>query len=223
MLIDKTYFKGQLLIANLNEPDPDNITLSDLDDIIEQSEEEVLSFAFGVKMWLDFKKQYTKDPNNIPQNYKDILFGKHYTKTSNGQEVDLYWKGLTPLDRKESLLANYIYVVHQTENITQTTAFGQTKVDNKIGIQVPITSKITRIYNEFLELLQGGVRSDSAGYTHEGNPYWVVGNGGIDYFGIYHRKGFVSLMQFLYDNQKDYPLLDTNYKKIGVFHNEFGI
>ena len=53
MLIDKTYFKGDLLIPNLNEPNPDeNTTAVNLDELIDKVEEEVLSFSFGVKMWL---------------------------------------------------------------------------------------------------------------------------------------------------------------------------
>lgn len=223
MLIDKTFFHGQLFIANIDEPDPDNLTYTDLNRLIEKSEEEVLSFAFGVKMWLDFKHKYKQDSQNLPQNYKDILKGKEYIKVINGHPQAFYWKGLVQEEEKVSLLAHYVYVVHQKENVTQTTVFGQTKIDNKIGIQVPVSSKVTRIHNEYIEMLHGGVRSDRTGFTHEGNPYWNIGNGGLDYYGINYRSGFVSLVQFLMDNSKDYPLLDTNFRKFGTLENEFGI
>ena len=111
---------------------------------------------------------------------------------------------------------------YQNNNVTQTTAFGQTKVDNKIGVQVPITPKVTRIHNEFLEMLHGGIRTDRSGLTYEGNPYWDLGRG-IDYFGIYNRSGFVSLMRFLLDNARDYPLLEVNYSKFGTLQNDFGL
>jgi len=222
MLIDETFFKGNLYIANVDEPDPDNLLYTDLKSFIERSEEEVLSFAFGVKMWLDFKERYKADPENLPENYKAILNGKHYTKIYNGEPKDLYWKGLVQREEKESLLAYHVYVSYQNNNVTQTTAFGQTKVDNKIGVQVPITPKVTRIHNEFLEMLHGGIRTDRSGLTYEGNPYWDLGRG-IDYFGIYNRSGFVSLMQFLLDNAQDYPLLEFNYSKFGTLQNDFGL
>lgn len=222
MLIDETFFTGNLYIANTQEPNPDNLFFSDIKSIIKKSEEEVLSFAFGVKMWLDFKESYQKGKEHLPQNYKDILNGKTYTKIINGKESECFWKGLVQEDEKKSLLANYAYTIYQKENVTQSTAFGQVKVDGKLGNVASATPKITSAYNEFIEMLYGNVRSGSSGYTYEGNPYWVI-NRSIDYCGVFNRSGFVSLMQFLLDNAEHYPLLNTNFERFGTIQNEFGL
>lgn len=223
MLIDETYFTGQLYIANVEEPDPDSLNYTNLKGLIERCEEQVLSFSFGVEMWMDFKEKYQQDPTALPQAYKDILEGKTYEKTINGTTQKCFWKGLLDKDKKTSLLAYYTYVVYQKDNVTQTTAFGQVKVDGKIGTQVPISSKVTKVYNEFLEMLHGGIMTGADGFTHEGNPYWNLNRGGIDYHGIFPRSGFVSLMQFLLDNAEEYPLLDKRYRMFDTFQNEFGI
>jgi hypothetical protein len=224
MLIDKTYFKGDLLIPNLNEPNPDeNTTAVNLDELINQVEEDVLSFSFGVKMWLDFKAKYEEDSTNLPQNYKDLLHGKTYTSEVNGREETLVWKGLIQETKKESLLAYIVYVVYNLHNVTQTTAFGQTMIDTKVGTAVSISPKMARIYNDFIYQLYGEVRSDRSGLTLEGNPYWNLGRG-IDYRGFKPTSGYVSLVRYLLDNVEDYPLFDANYLKFGgEITNEFGL
>ena len=224
MLIDKTYFKGDLLIPNLDEPNPDeNTTAVNLDELIDKVEEEVLSFSFGVKMWLDFKTKYEEDSANLPQNYKDLLYGKTYTSEANGREETLVWKGLIQETKKESLLAYIVYVVYNMHNVTQTTMFGQTKIDTKVGTAVSISPKVARIYNDFIYQLYGEVRSDRSGLTLDGNPYWNLGRG-IDYRGFKPTSGYVSLVRYLLDNVEDYPLFDANYLKFGgEITNEFGL
>lgn len=222
MLIDETFFKGNIFIANVDEPNPDDLFNETLKRVIDITEEEVLSFAFGVEMWMDFKEKYQLDSDNLPQNYKDILNGKVYTKEFNGKQKKLSWRGLIDKDKKVSLLAYYAFVIYQIETVTQTTAFGQVKIDNKVGNPVSISPKVSRIYNDFLEMLQGRIFY-SSGLTYEYNPYWVVNNRGIDYFGRNEHKGFVSLMQFLSDNKENYPLLDAHYRSFGTIKNEFGL
>ena len=58
MLIDNTYFNGLLYIPNVNEPSPNNRTGNLLGNLIDISEKEVLSFAFGEEMWEDFKQYW---------------------------------------------------------------------------------------------------------------------------------------------------------------------
>ena len=222
MLIDESYFINHLKISNIDEPDPNNILRNNLLALIEKCEEEVLSLCMGVKMWLDFKEQYQKDPSKLPQNYKNLLYGKTYTRGQGNDEKTFYWSGLVDESSRKSLLAYYAYIVYQKENVHQTTAFGQTKIEGKVGQQVSLTPKITRVYNEFVRMLQGGLYHNHSGLTMEGNPFWVV-NGGLDYYGQNKGNEYVSFLKFLKDNEGDFPLLEINCRYHLGIKNEFGV
>lgn len=218
-LIDSTYFENTNIVANVNEPDPNYKVNSELDLLINKGERNVLSFAFGIKMWNDFK-QYSENgiPTVAPQNYIGIIKGKEYQK--NGK--DCFWMGLVQEDIKESLLADYVYCLYHSAEITQTTGIGEVLLESKVGSRTSSIPKITKTWNKFIEKLHGGFRSHPSGFILEGNPYWYV-NGGVDYYGVNHNTGEVSLIQFLFDNKEQYPLLDTNYRRFGEFKNELGI
>jgi hypothetical protein len=219
MLIDSTYFQNSNIIANTNEPDPDSKMANVLSLMIARSEKEVLSFAFGVKMWRDFKPFIENGiSDTTPEIYRDIIEGKDYVKDGK----DCFWQGLIQEDTKESLLADYVYCVYHTENVTQTGEFGETILDAKVGRKVSSVPKITKVWNRFIEKLHDGVRSNPHGFTMEGKPYWNV-RGGRDYYGVNAKYGEVSLVQFLLDNKEIYPLFDANYRRFGEFQNEFGI
>lgn len=218
-LIDSTYFENSNIIANVSEPDPNYKIDQVLDLMINKAERDVLSFAFGIEMWEDFKK-YIKtgiDPGT-PQNYMDIIKGKMYLK--NGKKC--YWKGLIQEDTKESLLADYVYCLYNDDNNSITTGIGEVFINSKIGERASVVPKVTKVWNRFIKNLQAGVRDAPSGFTMNGSPYWIV-NGGVDYYGINTRIGEVSLVQFLLDNKSDYPLYDDNYRRFGEFRNEFGI
>lgn len=219
MLIDSTYFQDSNIIANINEPDPNSKTENVLDLLIVKSERDVLSMAFGLKMWDDFKQYITNGvSNDTPDNYKAIIYGKEYSK--NGK--DCFWNGLIQEETKESLLADYVYCAFHTDNTTQTTEIGETAIDNKVGNRVSATPKIIKVWNRFIMKFHDGVRSNPVGFTYECDPFWIV-NRGVDYYGINSRFGIVSLIQFLFDNKEEYPLFDQNYRRFGEFKNEFGI
>lgn len=219
-LIDSTYFRDSNIIANVGEPGV-NININDeLNHHIQIGERDVLSFAFGWEMWEDFK-QYIGNGQLLPeapQNYQDIVNGKQYER--EGKKC--YWLGLIQPATKESLLADYVYCTYRNENNTQTTGTGEAKISSKVGQSVSMTPKITKVWNKFIEKLHGSFRSNPSGFTPEGKPFWIY-NGGVDYYGVYPKDGVVSLVQFLFDNKADYPLLDFNYRRFGEYKNEFGL
>lgn len=218
-LIDSTYFENSNIIANVSEPDPDYKTDKVLDLMILKGERDVLSFAFGIEMWEDFKTFITDGiAPGTPQNYMDIIKGKIYEK----QGKKCYWKGLVQEDTKESLLADYVYCLYNDDNNSTSTGIGEVAINSKIGYRASIVPKVTKVWNRFIRTLQAGVRDNPSGFTMEGKPYWIV-NGGVDYYGINTRIGEVSLVQFLLDNKSDYPLYDDNYRRFGELKNEFGI
>lgn len=222
MLIDKTYFEGLMLIPNTAEPEPNNRSANDLDELIDICEAEVLSMAFGIEMWNDFKENWETDDN-----YRKIVNGETYTK----DDKTLHWAGLIQeLPVKKSMLADYVYSQYHTRNVTQHTEFGQVAADTKIGTKASSTPKIVASWNKFLQQFQGGYNfSGASGYTLEGNPYWIVnrrlGNGyGVSYYAGGRNGGEVSLLRYLDDNKELFPLLDSGKRLFGgEFQNSFGI
>lgn len=188
---------------------------------IDRAEKEVLLYAFGREMYEDFLSAMSDAPGEpLPLPYINILDGVMY-------EVDgdkRYWMGLRNNITKESLLADYTYYLYFNENVTLTTEAGEVLVETKVGTRASMTRKIVKAYNQFIARFHGGVRSNADGWTIEGDPYWLIGNKGVDYYGIYGKRGDVSLVQFLFDNKADYPLLDTRANRFGSeIKNEFGI
>lgn len=219
MLIDSTYFKETNILANVNEPGVNNRVNDELDQHIRLGEKEVLSFAFGWEMWLDFN-QYINNgiAPETPALYLLIINGTTYLRDGKKH----YWPGLIQPETKESLLADYVYCTYRSENVTQTTGTGEKSLDTKVGRTVSMIPKVVKVWNKFIDKLHGGFRDRPDGYTPEGKPYWFV-NSGVDYYGINRKSGEVSLVQFLFDNKDDYPLLDANYRRFGEFKNELGI
>ncbi|NAW50777.1 hypothetical protein GNY06_05060 [Elizabethkingia argentiflava] len=216
MLIDNTYFSNWNDIPNLNEPDPNNRVNGLLSDIIQQAEKDVLLLAFGYEMLEDFRK-YIKPEGGLaddaPNGYKDIVFGKSYTKEIHGEQKKCIWFGLLEEYPKSSLLADYAYFLFKTHKATQTTEFGEAKVNPKVGRTVSSTPKIVRSWNTFLEKFQGNFIRDADGFTLEGAGYAFV-NGGVDYYGVEEHCGRVSFLQYLHDNRSDYPLLNGDSFKM---------
>lgn len=220
-LIDSTYFKNTNILADLSEPTPYDTINERLNHEIKVGEKDVLSYAFGWEMWEDFKQYIVEGiDTDTPENYKKIINGTEYLR--NGKKC--YWMGLIQPKTKESLLADYVYCTYRKENVTQTTQTAETTISSKIGSTRSATPKIVKKWNEFIEKLHGGYRTNPSGFTFEGNPYWILANGGIDYYAIDARKsGPVSLVQFLFDNASEYPLLDQDFRRFGEFQNELGL
>lgn len=223
MIIDSTYFERYNFVANVNEPDPDSRSQTDLDFAIQTIVRYVLSFTFGAQMFNDLKQYYSpSEGEEIPQNYKDLVDGKAYSH--NGTER--YWIGLRQQEIKESLLADLVYYAHQTNYVTQSTGIGEVSIDNKIGNKVSIAPKVVRAWNSFLNKYNGAIGGNLSGLTLEGNPFWIFSNRrgiGIDYCG--HRNDYhSSLIQFLEENKEDFPLMNLQPSRFfGEFKNEFGI
>lgn len=219
MLIDETFFNGLMNIPNIAEPEPNNRSANILSELIDISEEEVLSLAFGREMWDDFKQNWETD-----EFYQKIVNGDTYQKDGKTH----YWKGLIYGEySNRSLLADYVYCRYHTHNVTQQTEFGQVAADTKIGQKASSTPKITKAWNSFLTQFQGGRFNGGDGLTPEGNPYWIIarrlGNGyGVSYYNG-SQGGEVSLLQYLSDNKENFPLLHES-RGFGLeFKNSFGI
>ena len=224
MIIDSTYFEENNFIANINEPDPNNRTSDTLSMLIEVTERNLLSNTFGFEMYQDLIKYYKDDSLTPPTEYKNLVDGCIYEVEGKKR----FWSGLRNQATKESLIADLVYYEYQINNITQTTGIGEVSIDIKVGNKANVLPKTTRAWNRFIAKYNGVIGVSISGYTLERNPYWLIsnrrGNGyGVDYYG-HNNEGEVSLIQFLEDNKKDYPLIVLdNCRYGGEFKNEWGI
>lgn len=221
MLVDSTYFVGKRFIPNLNEPDVNNRSNSDLQTIIDDVEEQVLSSIFGREMWIDFKSKYqNKDTVPLEQNYENMVKGCVYE--FDGKKY--YWRGILEIDKNQSFLADLIYYEHKSQFSSLTTESGETKLNLKAGENVSNIPKMVEAFNSFAEKCFGSFRGLPDGLTLEGNPFWLLRNGGVDFYGINRDNENVSFIQFLHDNQSDYPLIKFNFGNIDFeYKNSFGI
>ena len=224
MIIDSSYFEENNFIANINEPDPNNRTSDNLNMLIELTERNLLSITFGRAMYEDLIKYYKDDSLTPPTEYKNLVDGCIYEVEGKKR----FWSGLRNQATKESLIADLVYYEYQINNITQTTGVGEVSIDVKVGNKANVLPKTTRAWNRFIAKYNGVIGVSISGYTLERNPYWLIsnrrGNGyGVDYYG-HNNEGEVSLIQFLEDNKKDYPLIVLdNCRYGGEFKNEWGI
>lgn len=230
-MIDNTYFQGKRFIPNTTEPEVNNRTGEDLQGFIDSVEKDVLSYCFGLEMWEDFKEKWenksTEEP--LPDNYQKLIYGTTYDFTENGETKKYRWDGILEESLLQSFLADLTYYEFKIYQNTQASEFGEVSTESKVGNKASITPKVVEAYNSFIAKCFGGFRGFASGYTLEGNPYWIVSNRlnngvGLDYYGINRKNRNVSMMQFLYDNKADYPLLDLDYQRYGgEMKNQFGI
>lgn len=221
MLINRDYFKnGDIYLPNMNEPDPNNKNVKDLEYYIQICESDIYLSAFGYKMAEDFKS-YIKDgiSINTPQNYLDIINGKSYTK----DDKEYFWHGLITDTPKRSLIADLVYYTYKKNNSTQSVDFGEVVINSKIGNIASNTPKMVNSWNSFVDSFAGGYRSNPDGLTLEGNPYWLIGDRGVDYYGCFNNEN-VCLLKFLNDNKENYPLLSLDVRSINLsYKNSFGL
>lgn len=125
MLIDKSYFYGDVLIAQ-KTGDEGNINR-----FIQECEPEILQALLGYSLYKAFLAALLLEVGPVPgpavlleQRFIDLRNGKEYTGL-DGQLTK--WKGLIFTDNtaKRSLIANYVYFKYTANEATITTGTGE--------------------------------------------------------------------------------------------------
>lgn len=198
LYIDNTYFIKQLSVPNTAEPTSD--ASIELELSIDRYVSQFLKETLGNVLYSDLKAN-TTDGELIPlapQKWINLVDGCNYTKDGTVYT----WQGLKYTDGafKVSLLANYVYLSqYQT---TTNTMMGQVALDGKNGILADSTPHLVEIWNEFVEMYQGYYNCNPIQYYRNGALF-------VDYFGN-RESGYVSYIQFLKDNETDYPNVPAN-------------
>jgi len=139
MIIDRTYFVGEINIPNANTTAVSSL----IDRFIEKYEPIFLQIALGYELYKEFTQGLAAPV--IEQKWKDLRDGVEYTTCSG----DLHnWKGLITDDPKESLIANYVYYWHARNHHTQTASVGEVKSAIENSVMSNQGEKMVRAWNE---------------------------------------------------------------------------
>lgn len=148
MIIDSTYFTGNLTIAQLSQPE----VRDDLELLIAREEPKYLKLLLGLGFYNAFIDGI--DPiSGAEQRWLDLLNGIEYEYNSRDYE----WIGFEN-DLKQSPIANYIYAQYLKNLVETMTGVGTVKPATENGSLASATPKIVRAWNEMVEWQKGLIR-----------------------------------------------------------------
>lgn len=211
-LIDETYF-----IQDITIPTTDNLDVVGTDNTLSQFIDKyarlLLKNALGITLFNLFDESLENGElkEDADQKWKDLVNGKTYT--DNGSTK--VWKGLLFTEGvfKGSVLAHYTYYHWYLWQMSQISNFGEVKGSTVNAISVNETTKLVQIWNEFIQMYQGSSETKATYSVMNGVPF-------TDYFSANNNED-VSLLQFLIDNDTDYP--DAFLKHEEGLKNQLGL
>ena len=217
-IINDTYFQApKREIPNLDEAD--SKTFAELELLIDEKCR-LLLLGFLTSEQVTELESYLvdgilpEDTSGIPQKWIDLVNGKNYT--ANG--VELRWTGLiwTKGTYKGSLLADFVYYYFLESQASYMTGVGDAKGNPKGATMVNPTQRLVTIWNEFVKQYQMDTTNIchpfliDYGYSYNLGNFRPIGS----YFGE------VSLLQFLSDNDTDYPNPNRTFYEV---KNQLGL
>lgn len=209
LYIDKTYFIKKLHVPNTNEPTSD--ASIELEQSIDFYVSQFLQETLGNLLYEDLKDNTTDGglDTDAPQKWKNLLNGCTYTKDG----VEYTWKGLkyTEGTYKASILANFVYLNHFDAG--SNSSLGRITLEAKNSVNLDATPHLVEIWNDFVTMYQGE-NTNYKRVTYFDNITFV------DYFQGCKKTGYVSYLQFLKDNETDYPNVPAGYLE---YQNRLGL
>lgn len=141
MLIDKSYFFGEINIAGLgNIPVQNTLAL-----FIGKREPEYLELVLGYAFNALFTAAMAVDP--IVTRWSDLLNGAEY---KNCKGFTKKWKGFKNTD-KQSPIANYIFHWYDRDNVTFPTTTGEKEGKSDNAKSASSNAKMVRAWNEMID------------------------------------------------------------------------
>lgn len=208
-IIDDSYFTGKINVPNVTEYN--GSTVEAIEDYINKYGRLFMRETLGNVLFKDLMLNLDNGElkTDATQKWVDLINGKEYTK--NGETYT--WQGIKGgCDLyKESVLAYFIYLNYF--EITFFTGFSLASTEAKNSTVINPSNHLVEIHNDFVSLYQGSCTYNPVSYFHSNEVIFR------DY---YHSNdsGYVSYMQFLMDNETDYPNVPI---KPLQFKNSLGI
>ena len=145
-IIDYTYFKSKLDIANAVETGYVQIAVANL---ITEEQYNLLNKMLGPVLYAQFKTWYETLPLDTGNTFNDLLNGKVFTSVA-GYQVN--WVGLMNA-QKISPIANYCYCEWQERNVTQSVSMGEVKTQSQNSITADPVAKSVAAWNLFVNMM----------------------------------------------------------------------
>ncbi len=209
-IIDETYF-----IDETNVPNTLELQGGEKDALMRYIDGKVRLFlqqTLGFDNFTALDSNVTSGVLNVGalQKWKNLVDGCTYVIDGTNYR----WKGLkyTEGTDKTSILAHYVYCYWIKGNVSFMSGVGEIRAEAKNAINVNSTQTYVETYNEFVKMYQG------ACFTGNRSLY-----GGLiidTFYASQNNSGYVSMVQFLKDNEADYP--DCNLMEYG-FKNQLGL
>ena len=208
-IIDDSYFTGKINVPNIDEFDGSSKVT--IDDYINKYGRLFMRETLGNVLFKDLMLNLDNGEliQTASQKWVNLINGKEYTK--NGETYT--WQGIKGGDDlyKDSVLAYFVYLNYF--EITYFTGFSLASTEAKNSTVINPSNHLVEVWNDFVGLYQGSCNYNPSIYFHSDEVIFR------DY---YHSNdsGFVSYMQFLLDNETDYPKVSI---KPLQFKNSLGI
>ena len=210
-IIDETYFIKELSVPNINEIDSDSLTV--LKQYIDEYSRQVLQNALGYVLFNDLDSNVTDGVLDVlaPTKWINFVNGVEYTK--DGKQYK--WRGLKYTEglHKSSLLAKNVFYHWLKDNVTQITGTGEKSIKSVNADSVNSNQRLVTVWNNFVSEYQGAE-------NHFPNVWYKGNTQVIDWFGNGINLGYVSLIQYLIDNEVDFPEANLTIFKT---QNQFGL
>jgi hypothetical protein len=211
-IIDASYFEGYEDVPNVNElqGEASDVLERYIDDKVRLFLQERLNSV----LYNDLDSNVTDGvlDEGAPQKWLNFVNGCDYTK--DGKTYT--WRGLIYANGllKKSLLTNYVYCYWLAGNVSTVLGIGEAVTEAKNAISINSTQRWVTTWNAYVEAYQGkGCGSNIDFYFVNNVPIY-------DYFRGNSNSNYVNMVQFLTDNETDYP--DTNLI-VEDFKNQLGL
>jgi len=206
MIINNTYFKGEIYLPQAKPGITSNVTEVDGEilDFIYDYSESCLEYCLGLELFLDFKDNLDNKKENglkdLADPKWDLLLNGHIYNDINGNKKR--FKGIRYKSGREdcydrSFLAYYVYFFYESNQFIQTVGIGDVKPKVKNAEVVSPSFKVTKAWRRFYKMVQGETNAPILYKSNHGC--------GVDYF---RNKGESTLYGFINDMNK---IDETNY------------
>lgn len=177
MLINLTYFKGDIKLPNLNSP----AEIAALTEVIERTERELLLRVLGYRLYSLFIAAPTVG------RFNGITAGAEFTFSFAGKTITRKWEGLinTAAISPLAYLSYYNYV---RERASSSTGIGEVLSMPENASPTVVIDKLVAAYNKHITLI---------GYANPSQPFYP------DTF--YHENDEPSLYNYLLSNKVTFP------------------
>jgi len=142
MLIDLTYFKGDIKLPNLNSP----AEIAALTEVIERTERELLMRALGYNLYTLFIAAPTAG------RFNDITEGAEFTFSFDGKTITRKWEGLINRDLI-SPLAYLSYYNFVRERASSSTGIGEVLNTAENASSTVVIDKLVAAFNKHIDLI----------------------------------------------------------------------